>query len=62
MNDLYSFPSFSLTLIVLAILRLLYKLKLKSVMLCYRCMNLEREINDETKVDLETLHTPIPNL
>ena len=58
MNDLYSFLSITLTPIILAFLGLLYKSKCKNLMLCYGCMKLERDVDDETKVDLEMLHSP----
>ena len=58
MNDLFSFLSITLTPIVLAILGLLYKSKCKNLVLCYGCMKIERDVDDETKVDLETIHTP----
>ena len=60
MNDLFSFLSITLTPICLAILGLLYKSKCKNLMLCYGCMKLERDVDEETKVDLEMLHTPTP--
>ena len=56
MNDQFSFLSITLTPIVLAILGLLYKSKCKNLMLCYDCMKLERDVDDETKVDIEMLH------
>ena len=58
MNDLFSFLSITLTPIVLAILGLMYKSKCKNLMLCYGCMKVERDVDDETKVDIEMLHTP----
>jgi len=58
MNDLYSFLSITLTPIVLAILGLLYKSKCKNLMLCYGCVKLERDVDDETKVDLGMLQSP----
>ena len=59
MNDLFSFLSITLTPVVLAILGLLYKSKCKNFTLCYGCMKIERDEDDETKVDLETINTPI---
>ena len=57
MNALFSFLSITLTPIVLAILGLLYKSKCKNLMLCYGCFKLELDVDDETKVDIEMLHT-----
>ena len=61
MNDLFSFLSITLTPIVLAILGLLYKSKCKNLTLCYACMELERDVDNETKVDIEMLDTPRPS-
>jgi hypothetical protein len=58
MNDLFSFLSITLTPIGLAILGLLYKSKCKNLMLCYGCLKLERNVDDETKVDLGMLQSP----
>ena len=61
MNVLFSFLSITLTPVVLAILGLLYKSKCKNFLLCYGCMKIERDVDDETKVDLERIHTPTAN-
>ena len=57
MNDLFSFLSITIPPIVLAILGLMYKSKCKNFLLCYGCMKIERDVDDEMKVDLEMLHT-----
>ena len=43
---------------MLATLGLLYIWKCKNFFLCYGWMKIERDVDDETKVDLEIIHTP----
>ena len=49
MNDLFSFLSITIPPIVLAILGLMYKSKCKNFLLCYGCMKIERDVDDEER-------------